>query len=105
MPPSGFKVGTSLTAQFPDKVNRLAVCLSEEYQKSTGLPFAYEVLNPDHPSFHIFRDIHAETPAVMIEVGSLKTDRSIVVSQAGKVTDGIVAGIICYLDSQFDTEK
>jgi len=83
----------------------LAVCLSEEYQKSTGLPFAYEVLNPDHPSFHIFRDIHAETPAVMIEVGSLKTDRSIVVSQAGKVTDGIVAGIICYLDSQIDTEK
>jgi len=105
MPPSGFMVGTSLTAQFPDKVNHLAVCLSEEYQKTTKLPFTYEVLNPDHPSFHIFRDIHAETPSVMIEVGSLKTDRSIIVSQAGKVSDGIVAGILCYLNSQTETEK
>ncbi len=104
-PPSGFEVGTSLTAQFPDMVNQLAVCLSEEYQKTTALPFTYEVLNPDHPSFHIFRDIHAETPAVMIEVGSLKTDRSILISQAGKVSDGIVAGILCYLDNQADTEK
>jgi len=105
LPPSGFKVATSLTAQVPERVNQLAVCLSEEYQKTTGLPFTYEVLNPDHPSFHIFRDIHAETPAAMIEVGSLKTDRSILVSQAGKVTDGIVAGIICYLDSQKNSEK
>ena len=105
LPPSGFTVATSLTAQIPEKVNQLAVCLSEEYQKITKLPFTYEVLNPDHPSFHIFRDIHAETPAVMIEVGSLKTDRSLIVSQAGRVSDGIVAGILCYLDSQPETEK
>jgi len=105
LPPSGFKVATSLTAQIPEKVNQLAVCLSEEYQKTTGLPFTYEVLNPDHPSNHIFRDIHAETPAVMIEIGSLKTDRSILVSQAGKVSDGIVGGILCYLESQSETEK
>jgi N-acetylmuramoyl-L-alanine amidase len=105
LPPSGFKVATSLTAQIPDKVNQLAVCLSEEYRKATKLPFTYEVLNPDHHSFHIFRDIHTETPAVLIEVGSLKTDRSIIVSQAGKVSDGIVAGILCYLDGQSKTGK
>ncbi len=105
MPPSGFMVATSLTAQIPEKINQLAVCLSEEYQKTTGLSFSYEVLNPDHPSYHIFRDIHAETPAVMIEVGSLKTDRGLLVNQAGKVTDGIVDGILCYLDSQVKTEK
>ncbi len=104
-PPSGFKVASSLTAQIPDKVNQLAVCLSEQYQKATKLPFAYEVLNPDHPSYHIFRDIYAETPAVMIEVGSLKTDRSLIVGQAGTVSDGIVAGILCYLNGQTDTEK
>jgi hypothetical protein len=104
-PKSGFKVATSLTAQHPDKINQLAVCLSEQYQKATKLPFAYEVLNPDHPTFHIFRDINPETPAVMIEVGSLKTDRSIIVGQAGNVSDGIVAGIICYLNLQTGTEK
>ena len=105
LPPSGFKVATSLTAQIPEKVNLLAVCLSEEYQKAAKIPFTYEILNPDHQSFHIFRDIHAETPAALIEVGSLKTDRSLLVSQAGKISDGIVAGILCYLDSQSNTEK
>jgi len=104
-PPSGFKVASSLTAQIPDKVNQLAVCLSEQYQKATKLPFTYEVLNPDHLSYHIFRDIHAETPAVLIEVGSLKTDRSIIVGQAGKVSDGIVSGILCYLNGQTDNKK
>lgn len=105
LPPSGFKVASSLTAQIPEKVNQLAICLSEEYQKATKLPFTYEVLNPDHLSYHIFRDIHTETPAVLIEVGSLKTDRNIIVSQAGTVSDGIVAGILCYLDSQTNTKK
>lgn len=105
LPPSGFKVASSLTAQNPDKVNQLAVCLSEQYQKATRLPFTYEVLNPDHPSYHIFRDVYPETPAVMIEVGSLKTDRSIVVGQAGTVSDGIVAGILCYLNGQINAEK
>lgn len=104
-PPSGFKVASSLTAQIPDQVNQLAICLSEEYQEATQLLFSYEVLNPDHPSFHIFRDIHAETPAVLIEVGSLKTDRSLIVSRAGTVSDGIVAGILCYLNLQSNTEK
>ena len=105
LPPSGFKVDSSLTAQHPDKVNQLAVCLSEQYQKATKLPFTYEVLNPDHPSYHIFRDIHAETPAVMIEVGSLKTDRSMIIGQSDTVSDGIVAGILCYLNSQTNMEK
>lgn len=105
LPPSGFKVATSLTAQETDKINRLAVCLSEQYQKTTKLPFTYEVLNPDHPSYHIFRDIHAETPAVMIEVGSLKTDRSIIVAQAGIVSEGIAAGILCYLIGEPGSEK
>jgi len=42
---------------------------------------------------------------VLIEVGSLKTDRNIVVSQAGKVSDGIVSGILCYLNGQTDNKK
>jgi hypothetical protein len=104
-PPSGFKVASSLTAQNPDKVNQLAVCLSEQYQKATKLPFTYEVLNPDHPSYHIFRDINLETPAVMIEVGSLKTDRKIVIGQSGSVSDGIVAGILCYINGQNNPKK
>lgn len=98
LPPSGFKVATSLTAQNPEIVNALAVCLSESYNEMIHIPFTYEILNPDHPSFHIFRDIHSQTPAVLIETGSLKTDRTILVNQADRVAEAISSGIQCFLN-------
>lgn len=99
LPPSGFKVATSLTAQNPEMVNALAVCLSESYAERIKIPFSYEVLNPDHPSYHIFRDINSQTPAVLIEAGSLKTDRTILTNQAQAVAEGIAAGILCFLQT------
>lgn len=96
-PPSGFKVATSLTAQNPEIVNQLAACLAESYQEYTNLPFTYEIINPDHFSYHIFRDIHPTTPAIFIEIGSLNTDRKIIVGQAERVANGITSGIICFL--------
>ena len=99
LPPSGFMVGTSLTAANPDTVNRLAVCLAESYQESTQLPFSYEVINPDHPSYHIFRDIHVDTPAILIEIGKLSTDRDLIEKNTTSIVDGITGGIECFLES------
>jgi len=101
-PPSGFKIATNLTAQNPDEVNHLAVCLGQAYQEHTHLPFQYEVINPDHFSYHIFRDIHADTPAVFIEVGSLYTDREVVARQADSAANGIASGIMCFIENQAD---
>jgi len=98
-PPSGFKIGTSLTMQNPDEVNRLAVCLAEAYQERTRLAFSYEVINPDHFSYHIFRDIHPDTPAVLIEMGSLTTDREVIVGQADSAANGVASGILCFIES------
>jgi len=97
-PPSGFKVGTSLKSQNPEAVNALALCLAENYQQRINIPFSYEVVDPDNPAYHIFRDIHNETPAALIEVGSLKADRRILTSQADRVSEAIAAGIICFLN-------
>ncbi len=99
-PPSGFMVASSLTVQNPDVVNRLTVCLSEAYQEHTRLPFRYEVINPDHFSYHIFRDIHPQTPAVLIEVGSLNTDRDVIVGRADSAANGITSGILCFMENQ-----
>jgi len=96
--PSGFSVATSLTAQNPDLVNQLAECLAESYHQYTDLPFMYEVINPDHFAYHVFRDINPDTPAVFIEMGSLSTDRSIIVGQADRTANGISSGIICFLN-------
>jgi hypothetical protein len=98
LPESGFKVGTSLTAQNLETVTILAACLGEEYQNRTRLPFSYEVINPSHFSFHIFSDIHPDTPAVLIEIGSLKTDREVILGSTSAVVEGITAGITCFIN-------
>jgi len=105
LPPSGFKVAGSLTAQNPDVINDLATCMAQEYQKATGLSFTYEVINPDHSSYHIFRDINVNTPAVLLELGSLKTDRQIIIERADSVAEGIVSGIVCFLDIQTGSDS
>lgn len=102
-PSSGFKIGTSLTTQDLEIVNNLAVCVSEAYREKTSLPYNYEVINPDHPAFHIFRDLDKGTPAIMIEAGSLNTDRIILTDKANLAAEGIVTGILCFLDSQNGT--
>ncbi len=98
-PASGFKIGTSLTAVNPEKVNSLAVCLAENYQNYTQLPFTYEIINPDHFSYHIFRDIHPNTPAVLIEIGTLSTDRDLITNRSNSIAEGIAAGITCYIEN------
>lgn len=95
---SGFKIGSSLTAVNPDTTNQLAVCLAEAYQEKVKIPFTYEVINPDHPAYHIFRDIDADTPAILIEIGSLNADRQLLTSQANLVAEAIVDGLICFLE-------
>jgi len=105
LPPSGFKIGTSLTAENPEVINQLAVCLAENYQESTHLPFSYEVINPDHSSYHIFRDVHPDTPAVLIEIGMLSTDRNLIENKTTSIVDGITAGIECFLESTAGNSK
>lgn len=99
-PPSGFSIGGSYSAQNPEQVDQLATCLAQEYQQATGLPFTYEVINAEHASYHIFRDISVNTPAVRLELGSLNTNRSVLVNQADKTAGGIVAGIQCFLKGE-----
>ncbi len=99
LPPSGFKIGTSLTAENPEEVNNLAVCLAENYRNFTHLPFTYEIINPDHSSYHIFRDIHPNTPAILIEIGALSTDQDLITNQSNSIVEGIAAGITCYVEN------
>ncbi len=100
LPPSGFSIGGSYSAQNPEQVDQLATCLAQEYQQATGLPFNYEVINAEDASYHIFRDISVNTPAVRLEMGSLKSDRKVLIDQPDQVAEGIVAGIQCFLTAE-----
>jgi hypothetical protein len=98
IPPSGFKIGASYAALNPDAIDRLATCVSGEYQSATKLPFTYEIINSEDASYHIFRDINSNTPAIRLEMGSLKTDRLILINHADDTANAIVSGIMCFLN-------
>jgi len=99
-PPSGFRIGSSLTVENLDAVDRLSMCLSQEYQSKTNLPYAFEIINEDHPSYHIFRDISPTTPAVRFEIGALSTDSELILDQSGSIVQGIADGIACFLKNE-----
>jgi len=98
-PPSGFEIASSLTAADPDTIDKLSLCLSDRYRESTGLNPSFDVINPDDPTYHTFRDIDPETPAVRLEMGSLASDRHILLENPEAAASGIAAGIICFLES------
>jgi len=100
LPPSGFRVGSSLTVENLDAVDKLSSCLATSYQSQTGLPFVFEVIDAEHPTYHIFRDISSKTPAVRFEIGSLSTDGDLIFKDSGLVVAGIADGLTCYFSNE-----
>ncbi len=98
LPPSGFRIGSSLTVENLDAVDRLSTCLASSYQASTGLPYSFDVIDIDHPSYHIFRDIAPSTPAIRFEMGALSTDSDLIFKDSGAILDGILDGLGCFLE-------
>jgi N-acetylmuramoyl-L-alanine amidase len=97
---SGFKIENSLKSGDVDKTNALATCLAEQYQQNTELTFGYQVVAEEDPENHTFMDINPQTPAVLIESGSLAVDRGIIIESSDRAANGITAGILCYLKNE-----
>lgn len=99
LPPSGFRIGSSLTVENLNAVDALSTCLAASYQESTSLPYYFEVIDIDHPSYHIFRDISESTPAVRFEIGALSADGDLIFRDSGAIVEGIREGLDCYLEA------
>ncbi len=94
---SGFKVaseegGTAASA-------RLADCLWDRYEAATGLDRHYATITKDMTNYHTFREISLDTPAAIIELGFLKTDREILIDHPERASAGVVNGVLCFLTS------
>ena len=50
--------------------------------------------------YHTFREIHSQTPAVIIEAGFMYLDRDILTKEPEKVARGITDGILCYVNNE-----
>ena len=97
---TGYKVAAALSAQNPERSQRLTRCLSERYGEITGLPYHAGSVTDDMTYYHAFNEIDPNTVAAIIEAGFMNMDYRFVTEEADKVAEGIVAGILCYLNEE-----
>lgn len=99
-PASGFKVASVEDSLVPEAEKRLVACLAECYAARTGMYFHANSITYDMTRYHTFYEIDGRTPAAIIETGFMLNDRTILTRRADLVAQGIVDGIICFMEGE-----
>jgi N-acetylmuramoyl-L-alanine amidase len=97
---TGYKVAAAPDSPTPERAARLVACLEDRYGRTTGLRFHPGSITRDMTEYHSFYEIHGQTPAAIIETGFLYLDREFLTSQPDQAANGIVDGILCYLNNE-----
>lgn len=97
---TGYKVAGAISNQDYSASQRLTSCLSQRYGEITGLPYHAGSVTDDMTYYHAFNEIAAETNAAIIEAGFLNQDYQFITEQTDKIAEGIVAGILCFLNGE-----
>lgn len=97
---TGFKVAAALSVQDVSDSQRLTTCLSQRYQEVTGLPYHAGSVTDDMTYYHAFNEIDSNTIAAIIEAGFLNMDYQFITEETDQIAQGIVAGILCYLNKE-----
>ena len=93
---TGFKISGSPHTDSTD----LSVCMENEYQSATGLPYHANTITDDMRNYHAFRKIAPGVPAIIIEIGFMNLDRELLTTNTDVPVAGLVNGILCYLATQ-----
>lgn len=97
---SGFKVVRVTDSHVPEIEDRLVNCLVEQYGARTGLSFHKGSITYDMMRYHTFYEIDPNTPGAIIEVGFMLADRALLTQRPDLVAQGIVDGILCFLEGE-----
>jgi N-acetylmuramoyl-L-alanine amidase len=95
---SGFKVAHAWDSAIPYVEDMLVECLYQEYEAATGLPRHESSITPAMHGYHAFRQIAPQTPGVIIELGFMLADRRALTDDPGRPAQGIVNGLLCFLE-------
>jgi N-acetylmuramoyl-L-alanine amidase len=97
---TGFKVAAALNTRDVNRANRLLACMVDRYHAATGLKFHPGSITPDMTGYHAFSEIDPNTIAGIIETGFLNLDRDILTQHADQVADGVVSGLLCFINNE-----
>ncbi len=98
-PASGFKVASVKDSMVPELERQLVLCLAQSYAARTGMYFHENSITYDMIYYHNFYEIHNDTPGAIIETGFMHADRAILTERSDLVAQGIVDGVVCFLES------
>lgn len=97
---TGFKVAAAMNTRDINRANRLTACLVDRYMRVTGLKFHAGSITTDMTDYHSFSEIDPNTIAAIIETGFLNLDGDYLTTHTDKVADGIVQGILCFINNE-----
>jgi len=97
---TGFKAARVVDSHVPEIEDRLVACLVEHYGRRTGLPFHEGSITHDMTEYHTFYEIDPNTPGAIIETGFMAADRWLLTQRADLVAQGIIDGILCFLEGE-----
>ncbi|HEY43078.1 MAG TPA: N-acetylmuramoyl-L-alanine amidase [Anaerolineae bacterium] len=97
---TGYKVAAAVETKVQDKAQRLVACMIDRYGRATDLRYHPYSITIDMTEYHTFREIHPQTPAVIIEVGFMYLDREFLTKHTDLVARGISDGILCYVNNE-----
>ena len=97
---TGFKAAAALNTRDLNRAGRLTACLVDRYQRATNLAYHAGSVTADMREYHAFSEIDPNTIAAIIETGFLNLDREILTTHTDQVADGIVKGILCFVNNE-----
>ncbi len=97
---TGFKVAAAVDTRDTNRATRLSACLVDRYHKATGLRFHPGSITADMTSYHAFSEVDPNTIAAIIETGFLNLDRDYLTQHTDQVADGVVDGILCFVNNE-----
>lgn len=97
---TGFKVAASMDTRDVNRATRLTACLVDRYQQATHLTYHAGSITADMREYHAFSEIDPNTITAIIETGFLNLDRIMLTTQTDRVADGVVQGILCFVNNE-----
>jgi N-acetylmuramoyl-L-alanine amidase len=99
-PATGFKVASVENSAVPEEERRLVECLVNRYEARTAMFFHANSITDDMSQYHTFYEIDGQTPGAIIETGFMFADRKMLTEQPDLIAQGIVEGIVCFIEGQ-----
>ncbi len=99
---SGYLISAAAARPTTRSVDDLLVeCVAREYGNAAAIERLPGV-TIDMTDYHAFREIHPQTPAAILELGFMLADRDLLTNQAERLAQGIVQGVLCFVEPARD---